>query len=251
MLGEFAWSEDEIAMEKKYGDITSDLHTDLHECLGHGSGQLLPTTSPNALGEYSSTLEETRADLFGLYYLADPKLVELGILPDGEAYKAQYQAYIRNGIFTQFTRVELGKKNTQAHMQNRKLISEWCFEKGASANVIEKKVRDGKTYFVVNDFEALRGLFAELLAEIQRIKSEGDFEAGKALVEKYAVNIDPELHKEVKSRYAELQLKPYGGFLNPEIVPVKKLGKVVDYKIVYNDNYLDQMLEYGRKYATL
>jgi len=251
MLSEFAWSEEEIEAAKKYGDITSDLHTDLHECLGHGSGQLLPTTSPNALGEYSSTLEETRADLFGLYYLADPKLVELGILPDMEAYKAQYQSYIRNGIFTQFTRVELGKKNTQAHMQNRKLISEWCFEKGAAANVIEKKVRDGKTYFVVNDFEALRGLFAELLAEIQRIKSEGDFAAGKALVEKYAVNIDPELHKEVKERYAALDLKPYGGFLNPDIVPVTKGGKVVDYKLVYNDSYLDQMLEYGKKYATL
>ena len=250
-LAEFAWDEAEIEASKKYGDLTSDLHTDLHECLGHGSGQLLPTTSPNALGEYSSTLEETRADLFGLYYLADPKLVELGILPDMEAYKAQYQAYIRNGIFTQFTRIELGKKNTEAHMQNRKLIADWCYEKGLKDNVIEKKVRDGKTYFVVNDFEALRGLFAELLAEVQRIKSEGDFKAGKALVEKYAVNIDPELHKEVKARYAELQLKPYGGFLNPEIVPVVRLGKVVDYKIVYNENYLDQMLEYGRKYATL
>ena len=251
MLSEFAWSEDEIALEKKYGDITGDLHTDLHECLGHGSGQLLPTTLPNALGEYSSTLEEARADLFGLYYLADPKLVELGILPDMEAYKAQYQSYIRNGLFTQFTRVALGKKNTEAHMQNRKLIADWCYEKGMKDNVIEKKVRDGKTYFVVNDFEALRGLFAELLAEVQRIKSEGDFEAGKALVEKYAVNIDPELHKEVKQRYAALELKPYGGFLNPDIVPVKKNGKVVDYKIVYNDNYLEQMLEYGRKYATL
>ena len=251
MLGEFAWDEDEVAMAKKYGDLTGDLHTDLHECLGHGSGQLLPTTSPNALGEYSSTLEEARADLFGLYYLADPKLVELGILPDMEAYKAQYQSYIRNGMFTQFTRVELGNKNTQAHMQNRKLISDWCYEKGLADNVIEKKVRDGKTYFVVNDFEALRGLFAELLAEVQRIKSEGDFEAGKALVEKYAVNIDPELHKEVKERYAALNLKPYGGFLNPEIVPVEKNGEVVDYKIVYNDSYLDQMLKYGKKYATL
>jgi len=251
MLGEFAWDEDEVAMAKKYGDLTSDLHTDLHECLGHGSGQLLPTTSPNALGEYSSTLEEARADLFGLYYLADQKLVELGILPDMEAYKAQYQSYIRNGMFTQFTRVELGSKNTQAHMQNRKLISDWCYEKGLADNVIEKKVRDGKTYFVVNDFEALRGLFAELLAEVQRIKSEGDFEAGKALVEKYAVNIDPELHKEVKERYAALNLKPYGGFLNPEIVPVEKNGEVVDYKIVYNDSYLDQMLQYGKKYATL
>ena len=251
MLGEFAWSEEEIAAEKKYGDLTNDLHTDLHECLGHGSGQLLPTTSPNALGEYSSTLEEARADLFGLYYLADPKLVELGILPDMEAYKAQYSSYIRNGLFTQFTRIELGKKNTEAHMQNRKLIADWCYEKGAADNVIEKKVRDGKTYFVVNDYEKLRDLFAQLLAEVQRIKSEGDFEAGKALVEKYAVNIDPELHKEVKERYAALGLKPYGGFLNPTIVPVEKDGEVVDYQIEYAEDYLGQHLEYGRKYATL
>ena len=251
MLGEFAWSEEEIAAEKKYGDITGDLHTDLHECLGHGSGQLLPHTSPNALGEYSSALEETRADLFGLYYIADPKLVELGILPDTEAYKAEYSSYIRNGIFTQFNRVELGKKNMEAHMQNRKLIADWCYEKGKAANVIEKKVRDGKTYFVVNDFEALRGLFGELLAEVQRIKSEGDYEAGKALVETYAVNIDPALHKEVKERYASLGLKPYGGFVNPEIIPVEKDGKVVDYRLEYNDSYLDQMMKYGKKYSTL
>ena len=251
MLGEFAWSEDEIAFEKKYGDLTNDLHTDLHECLGHGSGQLLPSTSPNALGEYSSALEETRADLFGLYYLADPKLVELGILPDMEAYKAQYSSYIRNGIFTQFTRIELGKKNMEAHMQNRKLIADWCYEKGKAANVIEKKVKDGKTYFVVNDYEALRGLFGDLLAEVQRIKSEGDYEAGKALIETYAVNIDPELHKEVKERYASLGLKPYGGFINPEIVPVEKNGKVVDYNIVYVESYLEQMLQYGKKYSTL
>ena len=168
-----------------------------------------------------------------------------------EAYKAQYSSYIRNGIFTQFNRIEFGKKNTEAHMQNRKLIADWCYEKGLADNVIEKKVRDGKTYFIVNDHEALRGLFGELLSEVQRIKSEGDFEAGKALVEKYAVNIDPELHREVLDRYASLGLKPYGGFINPDIVPVEKNGKVVDYKIVYNDNYLDQMLEYGQKYSTL
>jgi dipeptidyl-peptidase-3 len=251
LLGEFAWSEEDIAFEKKYGDLTNDIHTDLHECLGHGSGQLLPETSPNALGEYSSTLEEARADLFGLYYMADPKLVELGILPDMEAYKAQYSSYIRNGIFTQFNRIEYGKKNTEAHMQNRKLIADWCYEKGLADNIIEKKVRDGKTYFIVNDHEALRGLFGELLAEVQRIKSEGDFEAGKALVETYAVNIDPELHKEVLERYASLGLKPYGGFINPDIVPVEKNGKVVDYELVYNDNFLEQMLEYGKKYSAL
>jgi dipeptidyl-peptidase-3 len=251
MLSEFAWSEDEIAFEKKYGALTNDLHTDLHECLGHGSGKLLPETSPNALGEFSSTLEETRADLFGLYYLADPKLVELGILPDMEAYKAQYSSYIRNGIFTQFTRVALGKKNMEAHMQNRKLIADWCYEKGKAGNVIEKKVRDGKTYFIVNDFEALRGLFGDLLAEVQRIKSEGDYEAGKALVQKYAVDIDYDLHKEVLERYSALSLKPYGGFLNPDIVPVTKGGKVVDYRIEYKDSYIGQMLEYGSKYSTL
>ena len=251
MLSEFAWSEEEMAMEKKYGALTNDLHTDLHECLGHGSGKLLPETSPNALGEFSSTLEETRADLFGLYYLADPKLVELGILPDMEAYKAQYSSYIRNGIFTQFTRVALGKKNMEAHMQNRKLIADWCYEKGRKDNVIEKKVRDGKTFFIVNDYEALRGLFGDLLAEVQRIKSEGDYAAGKALVEKYAVDIDPDLHKEVLERYATLELKPYGGFVNPEIVPVRKMGRIVDYKVVYGDTYLEQMLKYGRKYSTL
>ena len=250
-LAEFGWSEEEIAFEKKYGNLTNDIHTDLHECLGHGSGKLLPETSPNALGEYSSTLEEARADLFGLYYMADPKLVELGILPDPEAYKAQYSSYIRNGLFTQFNRIELGKKNTEAHMQNRKLIADWCYEKGLKDNVIEKKVRDGKTYFIVNDHEALRGLFAELLAEVQRIKSEGDFEAGKALVEKYAVNIDYDLHKEVLERYASLNLKPYGGFVNPTIVPVEKNGKIVDYKIEYCGDFLEQMLEYGQKYSTL
>ena len=251
LLSEFAWSEEEIAREKKYSAITDEIHTDLHECLGHGSGRTLAGVSPNALGEYSSTLEETRADLFGLYYIADPKLVELGILPDMEAYKAQYANYIRNGIMVQFNRVELGKKNTEAHMQNRKLIAEWCYEHGRDGNVIEKKVRDGKTYFVVNDFEALRGLFARLLAEVQRIKSEGDYKAGKALVEKYAVDIDPDLHKEVKARYEQLGLKPYGGFVNPEIVPVKRWGKTVDYRIEYTDDYLGQMLEYGKKYATL
>lgn len=250
-LNEFAWDEGEISAAKKYLSITDEIHTDLHECLGHGSGQILPGVSPNALKEYSSTLEETRADLFGLYYMADPKLVELGILPDMEAYKAQYSNYIRNGMMVQFSRVELGRKNTEAHMQNRKLIAEWCYEQGRDAGVIGKKTRDGKTYFVVNDYEALRGLFGRLLAEVQRIKSEGDYEAGKKLVETYAVNIDPVLHKEVKERYDALGLRPYGGFVNPEIVPVVKNGKTVDYKVEYPDDYLGQMLEYGRKYATL
>ena len=251
VLAEFAWDEDEIALTKKYGSYVDEIHTDLHECLGHGSGQLLPGVSTTAMGEYASALEEARADLFGLYFVADPKMVELGIIPDAEAYKASYSSYIRNGLFVQFNRVELGRPNTEAHMQNRKLIAEWCYEKGADRNVIEKKVRDGKTYFVVNDYEALRGLFAELLAEIQRIKSEGDYAAGKALIEKYAVHIDPELHREVRERYRALNLKPYGGFINPDIVPVEKGGKVVDYKIVYNDDYLGQMLSYDKLYGTL
>lgn len=250
-LTEFAYDQAEIDAYKQYGSYTDEIHTDLHECLGHGSGQLLPGVSSTALGEYQSTLEEARADLFGLYYMADPKMVELGIISDAEAYKPAYSNYIRNGLFVQFTRVELGKQNTEAHMQNRKLIAEWCYEKGAGRGIIEKKMRDGKTYFVVNDYEALRGLFAELLAEIQRIKSEGDYAAGKNLVETYAVNIDPQLHKEVLERYAALNLKPYGGFVNPDIVPVEKDGKVVDYKIVYVDDYLRQQLDYGKKYRTL
>ena len=250
-LTEFAWSKKEIELAKKYLTITDEIHTDLHECLGHGSGQLLPGTSPNALGEYSSTLEEARADLFGLYYCADPKMVELGIMPDAEAYKAEYSNYIRNGLMVQFSRVELGRPNTEAHMQNRKLIAEWCYEKGLKDKVIEKKVRKGKTYFVVNDYKALRGLFGDLLAEIQRIKSEGDYEAGKALVEKYAVHIDPVLHKEVLERYAALNLKPYGGFVNPDIIPVVENGRVTDYKVEYTDDYLGQMLKYGRKYSAL
>ena len=250
-LTEFAWNEKEIELAKKYLTITDEIHTDLHECLGHASGQLLPGTSPNALCEYSSTLEEARADLFGLYYCADPKMVELGIMPDAEAYKAEYANYIRNGLMVQFSRVELGRPNTEAHMQNRKLISEWCYERGLADKVIEKKVRKGKTYFVVNDYKALRGLFGDLLAEIQRIKSEGDYEAGKALVEKYAVHIDPVLHKEVLERYASLNLKPYGGFVNPDIIPVMENGKVTDYKVEYTDDYLGQMLKYGREYSAL
>ena len=249
ILAEFAYNQNEIELCKKFGVITSNLHTDLHECLGHASGQLLPNVQGNALKEFNSALEEARADLFALYYLADPKLIEMGLLPDADAYKAEYMTYIRNGLFTQFTRIELGKKNTEAHMQNRKLVAEWAYEHGAKDNVIEKKVKDDKTYFVINDFEKLRGLFGELLAEIQRIKSEGDYRAGKNLIEKYAIDIDPTLHKEVLERYAALNLKPYKGFVNPDIVPVEKNGKIVDYKIVYVDDYLAQMMEYGKKYS--
>ena len=251
VLAEFAYSQEEIDLCKKYGSNADVVHTDLHECLGHGSGQLLPGTQPNALKEYNSALEESRADLFGLYYCADPIMVELGIMPDMEAYKAAYANFIRNGLMSQLSRIELGKNVTESHMQDRKLISEWCYEKGKADNVIEKKIKDGKTYFVVNDYEKLRFLFGELLAEIQRIKSEGDYEAGKELVERYAVKVDPVLHKEVKERYDALNLRPYGGFINPDIVPVEKNGKVVDYIINYPSDFVQQHLDYGKKYAFL
>ena len=250
-LKEFAYSDEEVELCKKYGSETDILHTTLHECLGHGSGKLLPGTQPGALKEFSSTLEEARADLFGLYYLADPKMVELGVLPDMEAYKAEYCGFIRNGMMSQLARVELGKDVTESHMQNRKLIAEWCYEKGKDANVIERIVRDGKTYFVINDFEALRGLFGELLAEVQRIKSEGDYAVGKALVEKYAVKVDPELHKEVKERYDALGLKPYGGFINPVITPVMEGDKVVDYTVEYPDDFVAEHLNLGKNYSFL
>lgn len=250
-LKEFAYSQEEIDLCKKYGVETDIVHTNLHECLGHGSGKLLPSTPPGALKEYSSTLEEARADLFGLYYLADPKMVELGILPDMEAYKAEYCSYIRNGLMTQLARVELGKDVTESHMQNRKLIASWCYEHGRGENVIEKKIEAGKTYFVVNDFEGLRKLFGELLAEVQRIKSEGDYGAGKALVERYGVKVDPALHKEVKERYNALGLKPYGGFINPAITPVEEDGRIVDYQLSYPDDFLKEHLELGKNYSTL
>lgn len=249
VLKEFAYNEEEVARYKEYGTLTDNIHTDLHECLGHASGQLLKGVSSGALKEFSSALEEARADLFALYYLADERLVELGILPNRDAYKAEYDGYIRNGIFTQFTRIELGNKNTEAHMQNRKLVAEWVYEHGLKDNVIEKKRVDGKTYFVINDYEKLRNLFGELLAEIQRIKSEGDYAAGKKLIETYAVNIDPELHKEVLERYAALNLKPYKGFVNPNIVPIEKNGKIVDFKIEYVDDFLQQQLDYGKCYS--
>ena len=251
MTTEFSWDEAEMALIKEYSAMTGNLHTDLHECLGHGSGQLLEGTSSNALKEFSSSLEEARADIFALYYMADPKLVELGILPNEEAYKSTYITYIRNGLFTQFVRIDLGKNVTQAHMQGRKLISEWCYENGKADNVIEKRVRDGKTFFVINDYIKLRHLFGTLLSELQRIKSEGDYEAGKNLITTYAVNIDPELHKELKERYASLNLKPYGGFINPDITPIEKDGKVIDYQVSYPSDFLKQMLDYGMKYSTL
>lgn len=256
MTAEFSWDEAESALIKQYGSVTNNLHTDMHECLGHASGQLRPGTAAGALKDHSSALEEARADIFALYYMPDTKLVELGIMPDAEAYKASYISYIRNGLMTQFVRVELGKSVTQAHMQGRKLIAEWCFEKGkgageGGADVIEKRVRDNKTYFVINDYAKLRGLFGDLLAELQRVKSEGDYAAGKKLIETYAVNIDPALHKEVRDRYTSLNLRPYGGFINPDIIPVEKDGKITDYKIEYPADFLQQMLDYGKKYSFL
>ena len=249
--GEFIYTEEEKELNKKWGAIGSVLHTDLHECLGHGSGQLLPGTSSNALLENSSSLEEARADLFALYYMADQKLIDLGICPSLEVAKAEYNSYIRNGMFTQFSRIELGKDVTQAHMQARKLIATWAYEQGQAENVIEKKIENGKTYFVVNDHTKLRQLFGRLLAEIQRIKSEGDYKAGKNLIETYAVKIDPELHKEVRERYYSLNLKPYGGFLNPEIVPVEKNGKIERFDVEYPTDFVQQHIEYGKKYGFL
>ena len=248
---EFVLRKEDRERIKEYGSIGDNLHTDIHECLGHGSGQLAPGVKGGELGKYSSALEEARADLFGLYYLGDQKLVELGLVPSFEVAKAQYAEYIMNGMMTQFSRIELGKDVVESHMQNRKLIAEWCYEQGKEENVIEWIVEDGKRYVVVNDFERLRELFGEMLYEVQRIKSEGDFEAGKALVEKYAVKIDPELHKEVLERYATLGIKPYSGFINPIYTLVEEDGKVVDVKVEYPDNYVEQMLYYSANYSNL
>ena len=249
---EFVYSDAEIQLIDAYSDLTDELHTDLHECLGHGSGKLLPGVDPDALKAYGSTIEEARADLFGLYYVADPKLVELGLLPDGEAYKSEYYKYIMNGLMTQLVRIELGKNVEEAHMRNRQLIAKWAYEKGKKANVIELKKRDGKTYVVVNDYPRLRELFGTLLAEIQRIKSEGDYAAGKNLVEGYGVKVDPELHAEVLERYAKLNLAPYKGFVNPVMKEVKNSnGEVTDIVLDYTEGYTDQMLRYGRDYSFL
>ena len=249
---EFVWSDKEREAIKTYGFLTDNLHTDLHECLGHGSGQLLPGVASDALKAYSSTLEETRADLFGLYYIADPKLVELGLVPDAEAYKAEYYKYIMNGLMSQLVRIELGKSVEEAHMRNRQLIAKWAFEQGKADNVIELKKKEGKTYVVVNDYAKLRELFGKLLAEVQRIKSEGDFAAGKKLVEDYAVKVDPELHAEVLKRYAALNLAPYKGFVNPVMKLVKnEKGEVTDVTLDYTEGYTQQMVRYGKEYSFL
>lgn len=249
---EFMWSDTEREQAKKYGTLTDNLHTDLHECLGHGSGKLLPGVDGNALKEHGSTLEEARADLFALYYLADPKLVELGLLPDNEAYKTEYYHYIMNGAMTQLTRIQPGKDIEEAHMRNRALISNWAIEKGKADNVVELQQRDSKTYIVINDYDKLRTLFGELLGEVQRIKSEGDYGAGKNLVEKYAVKVNAGLHKEVSTRYEALNIAPYKGFVNPvyKLVTDSK-GKVTDVTISYDENYVDQQLRYSRQYSVL
>lgn len=249
---EFVIDESTRQLMDKYLFITDNLHTDLHECLGHGSGRLLPGVDPDALKAHGSTLEETRADLFALYYLADPKLLELGLLDNPDAYKAEYYKYILNGMMTQLMRIEPGKDVEEAHMRNRKLISEWAYEHGLSENVIEMVTIDGKTFIKINDYARLRELFGELLGEIQRIKSEGDYEAGRDLVEKYAVKVDSKLHNEVLERYSRLDIAPYKGFVNPVYTPIFDAeGNIADVKIDYSEDYISQMLRYSRDYSPL
>ena len=247
---EFVIDQETLAIIEKYGDKCDDLHTDLHECLGHGSGQLLPGTDPDALKAYGNTIEEARADLFGLYYIADHKLVELGLLPDDNAYQAQYYGYIMNGLMTQLIRIEPGHQIEEAHMRNRSLIAHWCYEQGNGVVTIER--HEGKTFVRINDYKALRALFARLLAEIQRIKSEGDYEAARQLVERYAVKVAPQLHQEVLERYKRLNLAPYKGFINPVLKPVLDAqGEICDIQVDYTESYVHQMLRYGQEYGTL
>lgn len=249
---EFVYSPVEIGLLDKYADITGDLHTDLHECLGHGSGRLLPGVDPDALKAYGSTIEEARADLFGLYYIPDPRMVELGLVPDAEAYKAEYYAYMMNGLMTQLVRIEPGCNVEEAHMRNRQLIARWALEQGAEQKVVELVVRDGKTFVRINGYEQLRSLFGRLLAEVQRIKSEGDYEAARQLVETYAVRIDPALHAEVLERYRQLHLAPYKGFINPVYTPCYDVeGRWTDVKVDYTEGYAAQMLRYSRDYANV
>lgn len=251
--------EDEFVIDKatrdmidKYGDACDDLHTDLHECLGHGSGKLLDGVDQDTLKAYGSTIEEARADLFGLYYVADPKLVELGLTPNGEAYKSQYYSYMMNGLITQLVRIAPGNNIEEDHMRNRAMIAHWVYEKGKADKVVELVKRDGKTYVKVNDYEKLRNLFGNLLAEVQRIKSEGDYEGARRMVEDYGVKVDSELHKEVLARYEKLHLSPYKGFINPVYEAVKDSnGNIVDVKVTYNESYEHQMLRYSNDYATL
>lgn len=247
-LEEFACDADTVAMVRKYGDACDDLHTDLHECLGHGSGQMLPDTDPDALKAYGNTIEEARADLFGLYYIADAKMLELGLVPDMEAYKSNYYTYIMNGILTQNVRIKLGDNIEEAHMRNRALIANWCYKH--SEGCMELKKRDGKTYLIIYDYPRLRQLFAQLLAEVQRIKSEGDYEAAKQLVEDYGVKINPELHAEVLERYKKLNIAPYKGFLNPRMTPVfDASGEITDVRLDFSETLEEQMLRYSHDYS--
>lgn len=249
---EFVYSDTELQLIDKYADLTGELHTDLHECLGHGSGKLLPGVDLDALKAYGSTIEEARADLFGLYYVADPKLVELGLTPNADAYKAEYYTYLMNGLMTQLVRIEPGNDVEEAHMRNRQLIARWVFEKGAADKVVELVRRDGKTYVVVNDYGKLRTLFGELLSEIQRIKSTGDYQGAHDLVENYAVKVDPVLHAEVLERYKKLNLAPYKGFVNPKYeAVVDAAGKITDVKVTYDEGYAEQMLRYSKDYSNL
>ena len=249
---EFVYSDAELQLIDRYADLTGELHTDLHECLGHGSGKLLPGVDPDALKAYGSTIEEARADLFGLYYVADPKLVELGLTPNEDAYKAEYYTYLMNGLMTQLVRIEPGNNVEEAHMRNRQLIARWVFEKGAADKVVELVKKDGKTYVVVNDYEKLRELFGELLSEIQRIKSTGDYQGAHDLVENYAVKVDPALHAEVLERYKKLNLAPYKGFVNPKYeAVVDAAGKITDVKVTYDEGYAEQMLRYSKDYSNL
>lgn len=247
---EFVIDEPTRTSVDRYGDVCDDLHTDLHECLGHGSGQLLPGVASDALKSYGSTIEEARADLFGLYYIADAELVRLGLVPDAKAYESQYYTYMMNGLMTQLVRIKPGHQIEEAHMRNRALIAHWCLEHGK--NVVELVKRNGKTYVKINDYPALRTLFAQLLTEIQRIKSEGDYEAGKTLVERYAVKVDPVLHEEVLARYRKLNLAPYKGFINPWMKPVEDAdGNIIDIELDYTEGYAHQMLRYSREYGLL
>lgn len=249
---EFVYSDAELQLIDKYADVTDELHTDLHECLGHGSGKLLPGVDPDALKAYGSTIEEARADLFGLYYVADPKLVELGLTPSADAYKAQYYTYLMNGLMTQLVRIEPGNNVEEAHMRNRQLIARWVYEKGAAEKVVELVKKDGKTYVVINDYEKVRDLFGRLLAEIQRIKSTGDYAGAHDLVEAYAVKVDPALHAEVLERYKKLNLAPYKGFVNPKYEVVTDAdGAITDVTVTYDEGYAEQMLRYSKDYSTL
>lgn len=249
---EFVYSDAELQLIDKYADVTDELHTDLHECLGHGSGKLLPGVDPDALKAYGSTIEEARADLFGLYYVADPKLVELGLTPSADAYKAQYYTYLMNGLMTQLVRIEAGNNVEEAHMRNRQLIARWVYEKGAAEKVVELVKKDGKTYVVINDYEKVRDLFGRLLAEIQRIKSTGDYAGAHDLVEAYAVKVDPALHAEVLERYKKLNLAPYKGFVNPKYEAVTDAdGTITDVTVTYDEGYAEQMLRYSKDYSTL